>query len=208
MTMTMKKVFVTGLGAAAILALTTGNAQAALLHFQLDATFKSGGALTGTFQYDTVGSVYSNWNFVSSPTALTGAAFAPFTNSFIYNIANSVTGADTLSFSNTNTDTFAQFERYEDPQARVLTLVTAASLNSLTTIGSSTTLQINNLNPSAKSYEFYTNVNESNQQNMGLFGGTITSVAVPEPLTILGAATAVGFGAAFKRRALKNNKKA
>ena len=124
------------------------------------------------------------------------------------NIANSVTGADTLSFSNTNTDTFAQFERYEDPQARVLTLVTAASLNSLTTIGSSTTLQINNLNPSAKSYEFYTNVNESNQQNMGLFGGTITSVAVPEPLTILGAATAVGFGAAFKRRALKNNKKA
>ena len=31
--------------------------------------------------------------------------------------------------------------------------------------------------------------------------------AVPEPLTILGAATAVGFGAAFKRRALKNNNK-
>ncbi|MFM7439509.1 MAG: PEP-CTERM sorting domain-containing protein, partial [Snowella sp.] len=30
--------------------------------------------------------------------------------------------------------------------------------------------------------------------------------AVPEPLTILGAATAVGFGAAFKRRALKNSK--
>ena len=119
-----------------------------------------------------------------------------------------MTGADTLSFGNTNTDKFAQFERYEDPQARVLTLVTAASLNSLTTIGSSTTLQINNLNPSAKSYEFYTNVNESNKQNMGLFGGTITSVAVPEPLTILGAATAVGFGAAFKRRALKNTKKA
>lgn len=37
---------------------------------------------------------------------------------------------------------------------------------------------------------------------------TYTSAAVPEPLTILGAATAVGFGAAFKRRALKNNKKA
>jgi Flp pilus assembly protein protease CpaA len=33
------------------------------------------------------------------------------------------------------------------------------------------------------------------------------AAAVPEPLTILGAATAMGFGAAFKRRALKNNKK-
>ncbi len=31
--------------------------------------------------------------------------------------------------------------------------------------------------------------------------------AVPEPLTMLGAATAVSFGAAFKRRALKNSKK-
>jgi hypothetical protein len=34
-----------------------------------------------------------------------------------------------------------------------------------------------------------------------------SAAAVPEPLTMLGAATAVGFGAAFKRRALKNNKK-
>jgi len=34
-----------------------------------------------------------------------------------------------------------------------------------------------------------------------------SAAAVPEPLTMLGAATAVGFGAAFKRRTLKNNKK-
>jgi hypothetical protein len=34
-----------------------------------------------------------------------------------------------------------------------------------------------------------------------------SSAAVPEPLTMLGAATALGFGAAFKRRSLKNNKK-
>ena len=55
----------------------------------------------------------------------------------------------------------------------------------------------------------------SNIQQRSVTGGTVLvtkytpdPVAVPEPLTILGAATAVGFGAAFKRRALKNNKKA
>jgi len=32
------------------------------------------------------------------------------------------------------------------------------------------------------------------------------AAAVPEPLTILGAATAVGFGVVFKRHASKNNK--
>lgn len=35
-------------------------------------------------------------------------------------------------------------------------------------------------------------------------GNNIGAVAVPEPLTLLGAITAVGFGAAFKRRSLKS----
>ncbi len=35
----------------------------------------------------------------------------------------------------------------------------------------------------------------------------VTSSAVPEPLTILGAATAISFGTAFKRKLAKNSKK-
>ena len=35
----------------------------------------------------------------------------------------------------------------------------------------------------------------------------IATDAVPEPLTILGAVTAAGLGAAFKRRSLKDPKK-
>ena len=37
------------------------------------------------------------------------------------------------------------------------------------------------------------------------FGGNpLNPVAVPEPLTVLGAITAAGFGAAFKRRSSKS----
>lgn len=43
--------------------------------------------------------------------------------------------------------------------------------------------------------------------NADTFTLNIGSAAVPEPLTILGAATAAGFGAAFKRRLNKENKK-
>jgi hypothetical protein len=42
------------------------------------------------------------------------------------------------------------------------------------------------------------------QVNVIFDGNNLGAVAVPEPLTLLGAITAVGFGAAFKRRSLKS----
>ncbi|MFM7574787.1 MAG: PEP-CTERM sorting domain-containing protein [Snowella sp.] len=44
----------------------------------------------------------------------------------------------------------------------------------------------------------------TNQIEVTFDGNNIGPVAVPEPLTLLGAITAVGFGAAFKRRSLKS----
>lgn len=212
-TTTMKKILATGIGTVAIsiagLSLNGGNAEAAALRFQVDGIFLSGGTLTGTFEYETVGNVYSNWSFVSSPSALTGAAIAPFTNPFVYNTSNSTTGLDNSIISANNTDTSAVFERFQNPQARALSFLTAAGLSTLTTVGNSTKLLVDVNDPAAASYEYYVNTGDLNEQLLGLSGGTITSIeAVPEPLTILGAATAVGFGAAFKRRALNNNKKA
>jgi len=42
------------------------------------------------------------------------------------------------------------------------------------------------------------------QVNVTFNGNNLGAVAVPEPLTLLGALTAVSFGAAFKRRSLKS----
>lgn len=212
-TIRMKKILATGMGAVAIsiagLALNGGSAEAAALRFRVDGTFLSGGTLTGTFDYETEGNVYSNWSFVSSPDALTGAAIAPFTNPFVYNTSNSTTGLDNSIFSVAGTDNSVVFERSQTPQLRALSFLTEAGLSTLTTIGNSTSLLVDANDPVSASYEYYVNMGDLNEQLLGLSGGTITSIeAVPEPLTILGAATAVGFGAAFKRRALKNNKKA
>jgi hypothetical protein len=93
---------------------------------------------------------------------------------------------------------------------RDLGFVFASALNTLTSVGNSTTLLLDNRTPENKSYEKYGSTGQI--LTAALSGGTVTvtsvtNTAVPEPLTILGAATAVGFGAAFKRRALKNIKK-
>ena len=208
----MNKIFATSLGVITLstggLALSAGNAQAALSRFALTGNFRSGGSVSWTFDYESNGNIYSNWNFSSSPTALTGGATPPFTNPFIYNTSNSVTGTATQSSGVANTSFRAKFERYEDPQIRVLTLVTLVGLNTLTKVGDSTSLVINLINPGSQSNEFYNDLVNSNSQTLGLSGGSVVSIAVPEPLTILGAATAVGFGMVFKRRALKNGKKA
>ena len=79
----MNKIFATSLGVITLstggLALSAGNAQAALSRFALTGNFRSGGSVSGTFDYESNGNIYSNWNFSSSPTALTGGATPPFT---------------------------------------------------------------------------------------------------------------------------------
>lgn len=205
MTMTMKKVLATGLGAAALLVLATPQAQA--MTFSLSGTFASGGGITGMFDYNN--GVYSNWQFTSSPTALTGAAVAPYTNPFSYTTSNSVTGVNPVTGATlANTSTKFTFRSTEGTatgnQTRALQFLANAGLDTLTKVGDSTTLKAG-LPVSSNSYEYYIKAGGSNSQNMGLSAGTI--VAVPEPLTILGAATAMGFGAMFKRRSLKSGKK-
>lgn len=203
----MKKVLATGLGAAALLVLATPQAQAAT--FLINAQFAaSGSSVKGTFDYNPVGNVYSNWNIVSISPSINSNATTPFTNPFTYTNSNSVTGVIPQTGAvRANTSNLFAFRRSQGTatgnQTRAIQFLTAAGLNTLTTYGATTTLSsVGGLTNSSS--EFYVKTGFSTNQRLG-FTGTIQ--AVPEPLTMLGAATAVGFGAAFKRRSLKNSKK-
>lgn len=180
-----------------------GEAQAAIFSFSLNGTYTAGGAITGTFDYDTVSNAYSNYSFLSSATTLNPAVGA-LANNFTYSSASSEvntnfatsTSATGLYLSSADSNAFP----YRD-----LVLAFTSGLNTLTNIGDTTTLIVDNARPTNGSYEQYGSSGQT--LTAAISGGTITRTAVPEPLTILGAATAVGFGAAFKRRTLKNNKK-
>jgi hypothetical protein len=219
----MKKVLATGVGAAALLALTTGNAQAAVMTLEIqNGTFTDGAAFTGYFTYDTTTNTYSNWDF-NAPGGLPNAGGV--TRSFNYTTTNSSTAAsfpsgDLLDNSNSffSVSALAAYTPNGTAPTRLnyntMALSFINSLSSLTAVGQGTTLATDSL--SANGYASFDGTrNGQNLQQRSVTGGTVLvtkytpdPVAVPEPLTILGAATAVGFGAAFKRRALKNNKKA
>lgn len=237
MTMTMKKVFATGLSAAVLsvggLVLSAANAQAATISYS--------GNLFSNVSQNTVGSTQL-LKFNSALGTLTGVT-----------LTSKVSGSAALSVMN-QTATAQNFSRGRaefdfnlvapnvmlDSTARTPNLsgtVGAGATNSysgpITTVNGS----YNVLSSDLSSYigdgtTTFTATGDlsdgsySGQGASGVFfsGTSILSAdaivtytytekppappvaAVPEPLTILGAATAVGFGAAFKRRALKNSK--
>ena len=208
--MTMKKVFATGLGAAALLALTTGNAQAAVMTLEIkDGTFTDDVSFSGTFTYDTSTNTYSAWNLLA-PAGTT------VTTAYNYTTANSSTAARFPSTDlSPNSARFFSVSALTGPSGsassitnyRTIALAFDSALSSLTGVGQDTNITVD--------VSFDGSRRGSNIQQRSVTGGTVLvtqytpdRVAVPEPLSILGAATAVGFGVAFKRRALKNNKKA
>jgi hypothetical protein len=206
----MKKVLATGLGAAALLALTTGNAQAAVMTLEIqNGTFTDDVSFSGTFTYDTSTNTYSAWNLLA-PAGTT------VTTAYNYTTANSSTAASFPSGELLpNSAGFFSVSALTGPSGltptsrnyRTIALAFDNALSSLTGVGQDTNITVD--------VSFDGSRLGSNIQQRSVTGGTVLvtkytpdPVAVPEPLTILGAATAVGFGAAFKRRALKNNKKA
>jgi hypothetical protein len=207
--MTMKKVFATALGAAAILSLTTGNAQAAVMTLEIqNGTFTDDVSFSGTFTYDTTTNTYSAWNLLA-PAGTT------VTTAYNYTTANSSTAASFPSGDlEPNGASFFSVSALVGPSGlaptrlnyRTMALAFDNALSSLTGVGQNTNITVD--------VSFDGSRNSSNIQQRSVTGGTVLvtkytpdAAAVPEPLTILGAATAAGFGATFKRRALKNNKK-
>ncbi|MEB3123339.1 MAG: PEP-CTERM sorting domain-containing protein [Snowella sp.] len=237
MTMTMKKVFATGLSAAVLsvggLVLSAANAQA--------ATISHSGNLFSNVTQATVGSTQL-LKFDSALGTLTGVT-----------ITSQVSGSAALSVFN-STGTSQAFNRGKAefdfnlvaPQISVDS--TAGAYNLAGTVqpgvtgsfsGPVTTVD-GSYNVLSSDLSYYigdgtTTFTATGDLSDGFYSGrgasgvffSGTSVlsanaivtytytekppappvaAVPEPLTILGAATAVGFGAAFKRRALKNSK--
>jgi hypothetical protein len=206
----MNKLLITSLGSLALsvatLAITAGNAQAYNLTLQINnGTFTNGVPFSGTFGYNTVTNTYSNWNLIAP------AGSGGITTSFTYTTSNSFSPAVQPSddlISTVNTPSFFSVSQSGLPSPstrnyRTLALAFNNPLSAFTNIGEGTTINVNDSIEALRA--------GSNIQTRAVTGGTVVVIAtdaVPEPLTILGAATAVGFGAAFKRRALKNNKKA
>ena len=214
MTMTMKKVLATGLGAAALLVLTTGNAKAAVLTLQIDnGTFTDGAVFSGNFTYNTTTNIYSNWNLVAP-------AGSTVTRALTYTTTNSSTAASFPSGDLVpNDSSFFSVSALTDytplgtapsrTNYNTIALGFSSALSLLTGVGQGSTIDLD--------VSFEGTKYGNNLQQRAVTGGTVVvttytpdppAAAVPEPLTILGAATAVGFGAAFKRRVLKSNKSA
>jgi hypothetical protein len=85
--------------------------------------------------------------------------------------------------------------------------ILANSISNAATTATFTTLANINSLTSFLSYETFTVTAmdvPTGEVNVTFNGNNLGATAVPEPLTLLGALTAAGFGAAFKRRSLKS----
>lgn len=234
MTITMKKLFATGLSAAVLsigfLALNQGNAQAATISYNANLFTSTTKAISGTANFLKFNSALGTLTGVTISSDLTGTAalravnqdsvaqdftngFAQFTMTLSSSLGGSSTG---LVSSGTINGTAAANSTTPFSGTPVNTGISLSNLNLANYIGDGTSTFTATGGVSAGSY------GGTADSELLSFGGssilssnaTVTytyteapSAAVPEPLTILGAATAAGFGAAFKRRALKNNKK-
>ena len=235
MTMTMKKVFATGLSAAVLsigsLALNPVTAQAATISqslsvsmaptdWQQNLSFSKFDSSLGTLNSISIlmgstvvggGSLKNNGSGAATGIATLSSEVELFDSSLVsLGIVNPIftdrlRTIDSTSLAAGSTKTYTDVtvtssRTYSFVDAPTLAYFTGVGVGSLTATGTG----ISGWNGSSNiGVDFTTSASASY---------TITynysvAAAVPEPLTILGAATAVGFGATFKRRALKNNKK-
>jgi hypothetical protein len=239
MTINMKKVFATGLGVAVLslgsLALNQGNAQAATISYNANLFTSTTKATTGTANFLKFDSALGTLTGVTISSDLTGTAtlkavnqdsvaqdftdgFAQFTMTLSSSLGGSTTGL--VSSGNINGIAAANSTTsFSGSPVNAGISLSNPSLSLAAYIGDGTSTFIATGKVSSGSY------GGTADSDLLSFGGTsllsskatvtytytaTPSAAVPEPLTILGAATAVGFGVAFKRRGrgLKNNKKA
>lgn len=194
----MKNLLITGVSALALLSLTAKPAQAALLSLEVqNGAFTDNATFTGSFDYDTDTQTYSNWNLIAP-------AGSTVTRSFTYTVLNSASPAlyptgDLLP----NSPNYFSLGAKSGPSNgapnnrnyNTIALGFNKALNTLVSVGQTTSIDLD--------YSFEGTRRGSNTQSRSLTGGTVvvTSIAgVPEPLTVLGALTAVGFGVAFKLR--------
>jgi hypothetical protein len=233
MTMTMKKVLATGLSAAALsvggLVLSAANAQAATISYSANLFTTTTKATTGTANFLKFNSALGTLTGVTISSDLTGTATLRAVNQdsvaqdftdgyarFTMTLSSSLGGATNgLVSSGTINGTAAANATTSFSGTPVNTGISLSNLNLANYIGDGTSTFTATGSVSAGSY------GGTADSELLSFGGssllsskaTVTytyteapTAAVPEPLTILGAATAVGFGAAFKRRALKASK--
>ncbi len=236
MTITMKKLFATGLSAAVlsigVLALNQGNAQAASISYTANLFTSTNKATTGTADFLKFNSALGTLTGVTISSNLTGTATLRVVNqdtvaenftdglaTFNMTLSSSLGGSSTQQASSGTVDgTVAGSTTSFFSGNAVNTGISLSNLNLADYIGNGTSTFTATGRVSAGSYS------GTADSSLISFGGssllsanaivtyTYTEAppappaAVPEPLTILGAATAAGFGAAFKRRALKASK--
>jgi hypothetical protein len=228
--MTMKKVLATGLSAAVFsigsLALNQANAQAATISYNADLFTSATKLTTGTANFLKFDSALGTLTGVTISSNLTGTATLRVVNQdtivqdftdglarFTMTLSSSLGGSNSGVASSGLIDGVANVGTNLFPGNPITTGVSLTPLNLADYTGNGTSTFIATGRVSAGSYSGTSDSDKVSFGGSSLLSANATvtytynAAAVPEPLTILGAATAVGFGAAFKRRALKNNKK-
>ena len=183
------------LGAAATLGVMGGAfvspAQAIPLTYNLEnASFTSGGLITGSFNYDASNSTYSAFSLTSTSTAIGNVLGTTY--NYTYTLANStLSGASPTGFTLVSN---------EAPLIRGIVFSFASSLPS--TVGS--TVNVNPYTGFSGSSETYFNAAQSQTITAGLAGDvTISASAVPwetDALSVIGVTTLFGFGVWNKRK--------
>ena len=227
----MKKVFAMGLSAAVLsigaLAVNPENAQAASISYSADLFTNANTPTSGTAEFLKFNSALGTLTGVTISSTLSGTATLQtfnmtgtdqsFTNgsaSFLVGLSSSLGGSSSKQASSGIVDGIANVGTSSFSGNAVSTTISLTNLNIANYIGDGTSTFTATGNAGVGSY--------SGSATAGVFFGGLASLsskatvtytydvastaAVPEPLTILGAATAVGFGVVFKRHASKNNK--
>jgi hypothetical protein len=188
--LTLKLAGLTAVTASSIV-LTVGNAEAAT--FTIGGTFSDGGTFSGTFNFDAVSNTYSDFSIMTK-------AGTAVTSDYTYTSSNSISPSPDQPFfggiiaNTTNTDTFFGIKSVVDSSTtRYLGFQFDSSL-AATTMGDEVDIT------TSFGDEL---VDGGGAQLRGVTGGSVT--AVPEPMTILGSAAALGFGALFRKKFSKKS---
>jgi len=215
------------------LALNQGNAQAATISYNANLFTDATKSTSGTANFLKFDSALGTLTGVTISSNLTGTATLKVVNKdllfaqdftdgiakFNMTLSSSLGGSSSTKQASSGTvdgtvaaDTTSLFSGNA-----VNTSVSLSNLNLADYIGNGTSTFVATGRVSAGNYSGTSDSSDISFGGSSILSANATvtytytatpSAAVPEPLTILGAATAVGFGVAFKRRALKNNKKA
>jgi hypothetical protein len=181
-------------------------AQAAYFTFEIqngtfagNGTLTGGGILTGSFVYDSDSGDFIKWNIESNNVTLNQA-----TNPFTYKNTNSSLVESVLAPLLPARGEKAFYAQAADATGnRTLSLIWDKNLTSLS-VGQTTSFLINAA-AVLGSNDSYSGLGVS--QTAGISGGLLflkkVDTEVPEPLTMLGAGAALGFGGLFKGKLAK-----